>query len=70
MKLTWWDTQRGASLITSNGCGDIRKQQKLFLLSALFKNAVNFYDYIASVTDTSVSMEQWWKDSDRGNYST
>ena len=58
MELTWWDTQLGASLITSNGCEDIRKQQYVFFLNALF-NDVNFYDYIASVTDNSVSIEQW-----------
>jgi hypothetical protein len=66
MELTWWDTQLGASLITSNGCKDIRKQQSLFILSALFINAVTFYVYKASVTNKSVSMEHWWKDYDRG----
>ena len=66
MELTWWDTQLGASLITSNGCEDIRKQQYIFFLSVLFNNAVNFYDYIRYVTDTSVGMEHWWKDFDRG----
>jgi len=66
MELTWWDTQLGASLITSNGCEDIRKQQKIFFLSGLFNNAINFYHSITSVTDKSISMEHWWKDSDRG----
>ena len=70
MELTWWDTQLGASLITSNGCKDIRKQQSVFFFSDLFNNAVNIYDYTASVVDNSVSMEHWWKDSDRLNYST
>jgi len=69
MELTWWDTQLGALLITSNGCEDIRKQQLVLLLSALFNNGVNFYDYIESVKDKLVSMEHWWKYSDRGNYS-
>ena len=65
-----WDTQLGASLITSNGCEDIRKQQLVFLFSDLFNNAVNIYDYTVSVVDNSVSVEHWWKDSDRVTYST
>jgi len=66
MELTWWDTRLGASLITSNGCEDIRKQQYIFLLSVLFNNAVDLYDYIASVADKCVIMEHWWEDYDRG----
>ena len=59
MELTWWDTQLGASSITSNGCEDIRKEQKQFFLNPLINDAINFYDYIASVADISVCTEQW-----------
>ena len=58
MELTWWDTQLGASLITSNGCEDIRKQQQILFLNALINDAFTFYDYVASVTNKSVCMEQ------------
>jgi hypothetical protein len=32
----------------------------------LFDDAINSWDYIASVTDERMSIEHWWNDTDRG----
>lgn len=42
-----------------------QRESLLHQLCVLFNDAVNYYDYLATVTDEETCMEQWWHNIDK-----